>query len=136
LLSDLLCAAFVGQDGRVPIVIDNASSIPPFEQVRAQLAQQINDGALPVGAKLPTVRALAAELGLATNTVARAYRELESASLLQTRGRAGTFIGADGDAGKAKVSAAAAEFVAVVDGLGIDRAVALAIVTAALQADR
>jgi len=119
----------------VAITIDPASSIPPFEQVRAQLAQQINDGALPVGAKLPTVRALAEELGLATNTVARAYRELESASLLETRGRAGTFVGADGDASKARASAAAAEFVAVVDGLGIDRTVALAIVTAALQAD-
>jgi DNA-binding transcriptional regulator YhcF (GntR family) len=120
----------------VAITIDPVSSIPPFEQVRAQLAQQINDGALPVGAKLPTVRALAAELGLATNTVARAYRQLEVASLLETRGRAGTFVGADGDAGKAKVSAAAAEFVAVADGLGIDRTVAMAIVTAALQADR
>ena len=117
------------------IVIDAASAIPPYEQVRGQLAQQINDGELPVGAKLPTVRSLAAELGLATNTVARAYRELETASLLETRGRAGTFVGANGDVSKARVSAAAAEFVAVVDGLGIDRTVAMAIVTAALRAE-
>ena len=65
------------------VVIDTTSALPPFEQVRAQLAQQINDGTLPVGVRLPTVRSLAAELGLATNTVARAYRELESASLLK-----------------------------------------------------
>ena len=115
------------------VVIDIASAVPPFEQVRAQLAQQINDGTLPVGAKLPTVRSLAADLGLATNTVARAYRELESTSLLETRGRAGTFVGANGDDGKARAAAAAADYVAVVDGLGIDREVALAIVTAALQ---
>ena len=100
------------------------------------MAQQINDGDLPVGAKLPTVRSLAAELGLATNTVARAYRELETASLLETRGRAGTFVGANGDASKARVSAAAAEFVALVDAVGADRQEALRVVTAALQADR
>lgn len=115
------------------VVIDTASAVPPFEQVRAQLAQQINDGRLPVGAKLPTVRALAAELGLAINTVARAYRELESASMLETRGRAGSFVGANGDDGKAKASVAAADYVAVIDGLGIDRGAALAIVVAALQ---
>jgi DNA-binding transcriptional regulator YhcF (GntR family) len=123
----------MGEDFLVTVVIDAASAIPPFEQVRAQLAQQINDGSLPVGAKLPTVRSLAAELGLATNTVARAYRELESASLLETRGRAGTFVGANGDASKAKVAAAAAEYVAVVRSLGADRQDALAVVTAALQ---
>ena len=71
------------------VVIDTASTLPPFEQVRGQLAQQISDGSLPVGTKLPTVRSLAAELGLAANTVARAYRELEAASLLETRCRAG-----------------------------------------------
>lgn len=115
------------------VVIDTMSALPPFEQVRAQLAQQINDGTLPVGVKLPTVRSLAAELGLATNTVARAYRELESASLLETRGRAGTFVGANGDASKARASDAAAEYVSAVDRLGIDRRTALAIVAAALQ---
>jgi DNA-binding transcriptional regulator YhcF (GntR family) len=115
------------------VVVDTESALPPFEQVRAQLALQINDGTLPVGAKLPTVRSLAAELGLAANTVARAYRELEVASLIETRGRAGTFVGANGDSGKARVSEAAAHYVSVVDGLGIDRRAALAIVAAALQ---
>lgn len=115
------------------VVIDTASTLPPFEQVRGQLAQQINDGSLPVGTKLPTVRSLAAELGLAANTVARAYRELEAASLLETRGRAGTFVGADGDALKARASAAAADYVMITDGLGVDRRAALEIVRAALQ---
>ena len=122
------------QNARMSVSIDSASAIPPFEQVRSQLAQQINDGTLPVGTKLPTVRSMAADLGIAANTVARAYRELEAAALLETRGRAGTFVGSDGDAGLAKASAAAAEFVSTVDALGVDRGAALAIVTAALQA--
>lgn len=115
------------------VIIDALSALPPFEQVRAQLAQQINDGTLPVGSKLPTVRSLAAELGLATNTVARAYRELEIASLVETRGRAGSFVGANGDASKKRASKAAADYVTAVDQLGIDRRTALAIVAAALE---
>lgn len=118
------------------VSIDSASAIPPFEQVRTQLAQQINDGTLPVGTKLPTVRTLASDLGIAANTVARAYRELEAAALLETRGRAGTFVGSNGDASLAKASAAAAQYVASVDVLGVDRGAALAIVTAALQVGR
>lgn len=112
--------------------VDPASSVPPFEQLRAQIAQQINDGTLPVGAKLPTVRRLATDLGIATNTVARSYRELEVAGLLETRGRAGTFVGADGNHSKSAAAAAAAEFVATIDGLGISRGDALAVVRAAL----
>lgn len=114
------------------VVIDSASSMPPFEQVRTQLARQINDGDLPVGTKLPTVRRLAADLGIAANTVARAYRELEAAGLLETRGRAGTFVAAGGDRTMARAAAAAAEYVRAVDALGVDREKALAIVKAAL----
>ncbi|WP_157601873.1 GntR family transcriptional regulator, partial [Promicromonospora kroppenstedtii] len=68
------------------ISIDADSPVPPFEQVRTGLAQQMADRTLPVGARLPTVRALAADLGIAVNTVARAYRELEAAGLVETRG--------------------------------------------------
>ena len=124
------------QNHPMSVSIDNTSPIPPFEQVRVQLAQQINDGTLPVGSQLPTVRTLAADLGIAANTVARAYRELEAAALLETRGRAGTFVGSNGDASLAKASTAAAEYVAIVDALGVDRGAALAIVTAALRVGR
>jgi DNA-binding transcriptional regulator YhcF (GntR family) len=73
-------------------VIDPSSSVPPFEQLRLQFAQRIGDRTLPVGAKLPTIRGLANDLGLAANTVARTYRELEEAGLIETRGRAGSFV--------------------------------------------
>ena len=56
------------------IDIDAGSPVPPYEQLRSQLAKQIGDRTLAVGTRLPTVRRLAADLGLAVNTVARAYR--------------------------------------------------------------
>ncbi len=80
------------------MVLDPHSPLPPFEQVRAQVAAEIQSGALQPAVRLPTVRKLAADLGLANNTVARAYRELELAGLIETRGRHGTFV-ADAAAG-------------------------------------
>lgn len=115
------------------ISIDAASPVPPFEQVRTQLAQQMADGTLPVGARLPTVRALAGELGIAVNTVARAYRELESARLVETRGRAGTFVSPGGSRRLASARAAADRYAAEAHALGLSRDEALKIVEAALR---
>jgi DNA-binding transcriptional regulator YhcF (GntR family) len=78
-----------------PVDLDPAdaeSGIAPYEQVRVQLATRIGDGRLPAGTRLPTVRALAADLGLAVNTVARAYKELEADGLVATEGRRGTRV--------------------------------------------
>ncbi|HEV2783856.1 MAG TPA: GntR family transcriptional regulator [Actinophytocola sp.] len=114
------------------ITIDTASAVPPYEQVRAQLAGQISDRTLAVGTRLPTVRRLAADLGLAVNTVARAYRELEEAGLVETRGRAGTFVSAAGERSRAAAAKAAREYAAIARSLGLDRAEALSIVRAAI----
>jgi DNA-binding transcriptional regulator YhcF (GntR family) len=114
------------------ITIDAASAVPPYEQVRAGLAERINDGTLAVGTRLPTVRQLAADLGLAANTVARSYRELEDAGLVDTRGRAGTFVSATGDRSRAAAAKAAREYAATVKALGLGPAEALKIVTAAI----
>ncbi len=54
----------------------------------------IEAGTLPAGTQLPTIRQLAADLGLAANTVARAYRELEVEGLVQSRVRHGTTVSA------------------------------------------
>jgi DNA-binding transcriptional regulator YhcF (GntR family) len=118
---------------RIVISVDSASSMPPYEQVRSQYAQQITDRVLAVGAKLPTVRALAAELGLAANTVARAYRELEEAGLIETRGRAGTFVSAGGQRSRAVAQQAARDYAAQVRALGLDAQEGLDIVRAALD---
>lgn len=114
------------------IVIDTASPVPPFEQLRTQLARQIQDRTLPVGARLPTIRHLAADLGLAVNTVLRAYRELEEAGLIETRGRAGSFVSAAGEQAREQARRAAADYAAVMASVGIDASEAIRIVQAAL----
>ncbi len=74
------------------LTIDADSATAPFEQVRTQIAGAVAAGQLSAGTKLPTVRQLAADLGLAANTVARAYRELEADEVIATHGRRGTFV--------------------------------------------
>jgi DNA-binding transcriptional regulator YhcF (GntR family) len=114
------------------IILDTGSPVPPYEQVRSQLATQIIDRRLAVGTRLPTVRRLAADLGLAANTVARSYRELEEAGLVETRGRAGTFVSAAGQHSREVVRDAARRYARTVRALGLDADEALRIVGAAL----
>lgn len=74
------------------IAVEPDSGVAPWRQVRDQIAARVGSGELPVGAKLPTIRQLARDLGLAAGTVARAYRELEAAGVLQTNRRQGTVV--------------------------------------------
>jgi len=76
----------------VRITLDRSSPEPLSEQLSAAIAERIRRGSLAPGARLPTVRALAGELELAPNTVAKAYRALENQGLIVGRGRAGTFV--------------------------------------------
>ena len=116
------------------ITIDPKAATPPFEQLRVQVRDAVAGGALVAGAKLPTVRALAGELGLAVNTVARAYRELEADGIIETRGRAGSFVAAQGDPAERQAQDAAREFVSRTRRLGLPDDAALALVQAALRA--
>lgn len=115
-------------------VVDAASSAAPYEQLRLQVLDAVRDGALVAGAKLPTVRALAEELGLAVNTVARSYRELERDGVIETRGRAGSFVSAGGDTTRQQAQLAAAAFGDRMRQLGIGTPDAVALVRAALAA--
>ena len=74
------------------ITVDPVGITPPYEQVRSQIEALIRAGDLARGTRLPTVRQLSLDLGLAVNTVARAYKELEADRLVETRGRNGTFV--------------------------------------------
>lgn len=74
------------------LAIDPQSAVPPFEQLRRQLIEQISTRQLPAGTKLPAVRRLASDLALAPGTIARAYKELEAEGYLITRGRNGTVV--------------------------------------------
>lgn len=78
--------------GAVVIDIDTESAVPAFEQLRTQLAEMIRSGALATGTRLPSIRQLASDLGLAPGTVARAFRELESEALVTSRVRHGTVV--------------------------------------------
>jgi DNA-binding transcriptional regulator YhcF (GntR family) len=113
--------------------LDPTSRMPPFEQIKQSILAAANSGQVAVGTRLPAVRALAAHLGIATNTVARAYRELEQAGAVETRGRAGTVITAGGDDARRRVASAADEFAAVVRSAGLVESEAVAIVRAALR---
>lgn len=115
------------------VTVDAHSAVPPYEQIRSGLAEQINNRTLAVGFKLPTVRGLAAELGIAPNTIARAYRELEEAGLIETRGRAGSFVGSTGDKSRARAQQAANAYATTIHQVGLSEDEALDIVGAALK---
>ena len=106
--------------------IHHDTDVPPFEQARSQIAGQIATGALPSGTRLPTVRALADELGLAVNTVARVYKELEADGLVVTEGRRGTFVRST--ATGAGLDHAAAAYVSACRRHGLTRAEAVRLV--------
>jgi DNA-binding transcriptional regulator YhcF (GntR family) len=72
------------------IAVDLGSAVPPYEQIRTQISSLIAVGSLAAGTRLPTVRSLAADLGIAAGTVA--YKELEQAGLIETRRRNGTVV--------------------------------------------
>ncbi len=113
--------------------LDETSSVPPFEQIRVRILDLAASGKLAVGTRLPPVRALAAQLSVAVNTVARAYRELEQAGIVRTAGRAGTVVAAAGDESLAQVAAAASEYAAVVSRHGVGLGAALELVRAAVE---
>lgn len=74
------------------ITVDLESATPQYEQLRQQVAALVLAGKLVEGDRLPTVRALATDLGIAAGTVARAYRDLEAAGVVATRRRVGTVV--------------------------------------------
>ena len=115
------------------IAVDADSHVPPYEQVRSQVVDLVESGALPPGHRLPTVRRLADDLGLAPNTVARAYRELEQAGVVVTRGRNGTFVAVRGSDRDREAAVAARQYVRRARELGVEAAQALDLVRSALD---
>jgi len=74
------------------IRLDPTAKTPPYEQIKGEIIGLIASGELPVQYRLPPIRQLAGDLGLAANTVARAYRELEVDGFVRSRGRRGTVV--------------------------------------------
>ncbi len=115
----------------IDIRVDAGSPAPPYEQVRAQIIAAIDDGSVVAGTRLAPVRTLAADLGLAANTVARAYKELEEAGYVETRGRAGTVVRGR-DSAAAQAAQAARTYADTVRRLGVAPGDAMELVRAAL----
>src|SRR3954451_14716508 len=100
-----------GARGRTNMIleVDARSPVAPYEQLRQQITALVLAGSLAPGDRLPSIRQLANDLGIAGGTVARAYRELESDGVVTTHGRHGTVIeGAPQAAGPAPDLIAAA----------------------------
>jgi len=81
------------------IAVDPKIETPPFQQIFEQIRAAIERGTLPSDAALPTVRQLAGDLGVAPNTVARAYADLQDAGWLVSEGRRGTRVASKTPAG-------------------------------------
>lgn len=78
------------------ITIDTASVVPVFAQLIEQIRDAVRSGELKPGTALPAIRQLAADLQINPNTVAKAYALLERDAVIETRGRAGSFVHREG----------------------------------------
>ena len=72
--------------------VDNRSMVPVFEQLRSQIERLIVSGQLHAGTKLPPIRELANDLGLARGTVQKVYDTLSREGFVKTAGRHGTLV--------------------------------------------
>ncbi|MEQ0558610.1 GntR family transcriptional regulator [Amycolatopsis sp. NEAU-NG30] len=115
------------------IVVDTENGVAPWRQVHDQVIRAVAAGALPEGTRLPPIRQLARDLGLAPGTVARAYRELEAAGWVATARARGTVVTVPPTRPDraALLHSAAAEYAAQARDLGADLGDALAAVRAA-----
>ena len=76
----------------ISFILDPKAGSPFYRQIIDQIKFGIASGRLKIGEQLPTVRALAVELKVNLNTVAKAYKELEIQNILETQQGTGTFI--------------------------------------------
>lgn len=133
---------------RAGLRVDPADPTPPYEQLRRQFVALLETGVLAPGERLPPLRQLAADLGLAVGTVARTYRELEAAGLVRSRRGGGTRVADDVPAAPpepdpprraaaaSRLDAAVAAVVHAAEEAGLEDDLVLARVRAALAAAR
>jgi GntR family transcriptional regulator len=80
----------------VQIHISTGEGVPIYLQIVNQIKYLVGAGRLAAGEELPPIRVLAQQLLINPNTVARAYRELESAGIVEKRRTAGTYVSEQG----------------------------------------
>jgi DNA-binding transcriptional regulator YhcF (GntR family) len=124
----------------VRVAVDTSSPVPAYEQIRAQVTALSDSGALPAGTRLPPIRQLAADLGLAPGTVAKAYALLERGGVASSHRRRGTVITdrgtLDRDQQLAELQRAATTYARTARLLGVDDGTAVAAVGRAMEDDR
>ncbi|ASN20331.1 GntR family transcriptional regulator [Arthrobacter sp. YN] len=113
---------------------NTTSAVALFEQLRLRIIELADSGILAVGAKLPPVRNLAGVLDVAPHTVARAYKELEAAGVVATRGRNGTVVCARDDRWGA-LAEVAGQYASAAKAQGASFAEAVQLLAAAYDAD-
>ena len=117
------------------ISVDPTHPLPVYEQIREQVVRMVAAGTMNEGSRLPTIRQLAHDLGLAKGTVAKAYELLESESIIETLGRKGSFVRRIPQISvpdqRAGLIAAADALVVTAHQLGVDQEEVLAAVRAA-----
>lgn len=106
------------------LAVDPSAPLPAYEQIREQVARMVAAGTLEPGHRLPTIRQLAVDLGLAKGTVAKAYELLEAEAVIHTRGRKGSFVAEPPttavDAATDVLTAAAEAFVVTARQIGVE----------------
>jgi GntR family transcriptional regulator len=80
----------------VQIHISPSDGVPIYLQIVNQVKYLVASGRLVAGEEVPPIRVLADQLVINPNTVARAYRELEIAGVVEKRRTAGTYVSASG----------------------------------------
>lgn len=103
--------------------VDPSLALPVYEQVREQIRRMVVSGSLAPNSRLPTIRQLATDLGLAKGTIERAYELLEGDRVIERRGRNGTVVAQQPapptEVIAAELDAAAARLVVVARQLGV-----------------
>ncbi len=90
-----LAASWAVQNGFMSV-----ENLPLYVQIANQLLEAVRTGALPAGAKLPSVRAMARQQGVAQSTVVQAYHWLEDGQVIAARPRSGFFVASRNPSGR------------------------------------
>ena len=127
--------------GPTTLFVSASDPTPPYEQLRKQFTDLIASGVLAPGDRVPPLRQLARDLGLAVGTVARTYRELEAEGLLVSRRGGGTRVAGNlprlsSDERRRRLNELAVSYLQHARQLGVDDHSALEAVRRALAPDR